>query len=377
MPVAGRAALERAMKIYFCDLCNESIRQEDLERSRVTTSRGKLICAKCVPPGESGAAGGSVVAAVAAGRRGGGATLALVALLALAGAGLGGAALWDAAESRKQLSVLRELAAKDADHDATIGRIVEDASLARGRVESIATRVEKLAAEPGVLREALADQLQRLEQVERGHNELRTLLHSLRSDREQVQQLELVQGRLDHDLSELRNVVQGLAARITTLGTAPLAPATTAGGAAPESAAPAFDAEARRLLEQLKDKDEGVRWTAVDLLAKRRDPAIVPHLLPMLGDRDLFVRFRTIQAMKELGARGAVARLIALLRDDHQLVREEAQDALVALTGNTQRQNVVEGTPAEREKGVKAWEEWYEKNKESYPVAGAAGTSSP
>ena len=41
-------------------------------------------------------------------------------------------------------------------------------------------------------------------------------------------------------------------------------------------------------------------------------------------------------------------------------------------TGNNQRYNVVEGSAADREKGVKAWEEWWAKNKARF----AATTSS-
>ena len=191
-----------------------------------------------------------------------------------------------------------------------------------------------------------------------------------------VQRIELMQGRLDSDLATLRGQVQGIAARLSSMAAAPSAPAPGGDpsvGVGGTPAAPAFDADTKRLISELASKDEGARWQAVDRLAKKRDAAVVPYLLPLLEDKDTFVKFRVISAMQELSAKGAVGPLIKLLRDSELIVREQAQDALVALTGNNQRFNVVDGTPADREKGVKAWEEWFEKNKERF----TDGSTSP
>src|SRR6185369_16547759 len=83
---------DRSMKIYFCDLCNESIPQEDLEQNRVTSVRGKMICSRCAPSiagatGAPGATGAGPVAASAAAVSGSGRLVAVVAVL-LAGFGL-------------------------------------------------------------------------------------------------------------------------------------------------------------------------------------------------------------------------------------------------------------------------------------------------
>ena len=80
------------MKIYFCDLCNESIPQEDLEQNRVTSVRGKMICARCAPSiagaaGAAGATGTGPVAVHPAVASGSGRLVAVVAVL-LAGFGL-------------------------------------------------------------------------------------------------------------------------------------------------------------------------------------------------------------------------------------------------------------------------------------------------
>ena len=37
------------MKIYFCDLCNESIPLKDINSNRISIEDGKIICPKCAP----------------------------------------------------------------------------------------------------------------------------------------------------------------------------------------------------------------------------------------------------------------------------------------------------------------------------------------
>ncbi len=350
------------MKIYFCDLCNESIPQEDLEKSRVTTVHGKMICARCIPPvpaagaAASGGAGG-----------GGGHFVAVIALL------VGGGGLALAWQGKGRLDTAPDLTPRLTLVADTCDRLLESTSGTAKRIDGLSEKLAKLEAEPGSIREALAEQLHRIENEERTVQEMRTLLGSLRSDREFVQRLELTQGRLEHDLAELKSAVQSVTSRVAVLGAAPAAPdgAAASGGAAKEEG-PQFDPDTRRLLAELTNKDASARWSAVDRLAKKHDVKLVPHLLPLLEDADAFVQFRVISTLRELNARSAVSRLIKLLRDGDAIVREEALDALVTLTGNAQRFDVANGPPAEREKGVKAWEEWFEKNKDRFAEVGAS-----
>lgn len=357
------------MKIYFCDLCNESIRQEDLERSRVTTTRGKMICAKCLPATPAGGGAPGVVGGAPAAARGGGA----VALLAIAALGLGGWGVYQSLELKDALAARPDPKKTLEDLGKTDERLLDDVVAIRNRLETLTTRQEKIAGEPVALREALSEQLHRIEAAERSQQELSTLLASLRSDREVVGKLELRLGGLDKELDGLTGQVQGLASRVAALGSAPAVPAVAdpAPAANAPAAEPSFDAETKKRIAELSSKDEGVRWLAADHLAKKRDVAFVKYLLPLLEDKDTFVKFRVIQAMQDLNAKVAVGRLVKLLRDSADIVRGQAQDALIALTGNNERFKL-EGTPAEVEKGVKAWEEWYEKNKARF----AEGSSS-
>ncbi|MBM4015674.1 MAG: HEAT repeat domain-containing protein [Planctomycetes bacterium] len=266
-----------------------------------------------------------------------------------------------------------------ADVERDVDDLRDDGVSVRGRMDTLATRIERISGEPAALRESLGEQVHRVEALERSTQELAKLLSTLRSDREVLQRLELVQARIDGDLSALRGQIQGLTARIGASGAAapaagasPDAPGAVESAPAPADPAAAFDAETRRLIGELASKDEGVRWQAADRLAKKRDRALVPHLLPLLADKDTFVKFRVITAMRDLDAKPAIEPLLKLLRDDQQIVREEAQDALVALTGNSQRQNIAEGSAAEREKGVKSWEEWWAKNKARFDDAASS-----
>jgi len=354
-----------AMKIYFCDLCNESIPQEDLAKNRVTTVRGKMICAKCVPPAAAGATAAGAAPAAASG--GAGALLGFAALV------VGGAALWVATQTRSRLDAQPDLAPRIDDLAHTCDRLLEDVSSSGKRLDALASSLAKLEGEPAALRESLAEQLHRIESEERAMQEMRTLLGSLRSDRELVQRLELMQGRFEHDLAEVKGALQAITGRIAALAALPVAAGGSEGGAAPGvEEGPAFDPETRRLLADLSSKDPSARWSGVDRLAKKRDAKLVPFLLPLLEDSDAFVQFRVISTLRELNARSAVSRLIKLLRDGDAIVREEALDALVTLTGNPLRFDVAGGAPAEREKGVKAWEEWYDKNRSRFEEAGAS-----
>ena len=38
-----------ALKIYFCDGCNESIPLKDINENRITIDAGKIFCAQCAP----------------------------------------------------------------------------------------------------------------------------------------------------------------------------------------------------------------------------------------------------------------------------------------------------------------------------------------
>jgi hypothetical protein len=362
------------MKIYFCDLCNESIPQEDLEQNRVTSVRGKMICARCVPS-IAGAPGGApaaapAAAAAAAAAVGGGRMVAVVALL-LAGFGL--YLGWNAnGRLDRQDDPGPRLAALDKTVSDAGARVAQlDETL---RAESSAR--ERSAADVSKLREENAAHLARLEGIERDVGAIRKDLAILPADREKIiASIDAKQGQFEAQLDALQKELKDAQAKIAAAAAEPKAAPAAAPGAAPaKDPTPTLDPETKKLLADFNGKEPSVRWTALDHIAKRHDPTLLPYLMPMLDDADAFVQFRAIQAMRELNAKTAVGHLVKLLRDNDVIVRGEAQDALITLTGNPMRFDFENGAPAEREKGAKAWEEWYEKNKARFeePAAPAA-----
>jgi hypothetical protein len=360
------------MKIYFCDLCNESIPQEDLEQNRVTSVRGKMICAKCVPsiaaPAGGAAAPAAGPAAIPAGARG-------AAILALV-VGLAGVYLaWDA---KGRLDRQSDPAPRLLALEQTLGQLRDQATrletLAQDQNETLA----KLGAEPSKLREEIAAQLARIEGIERDVGKLDNLLANFSSDKDELEKAHVKQQGFEQSLGELKGELAGLSSKVAALGAAPqAAPSPAPAAPAPADPAATLDADTKKLLADFNSKDGAVRWSAVDRIAKRHDPTLLPYLLPMLDDADAFVQFRAISAMRELNAKTSVGRLIKLLRDGDAIVRSEAQDALNTLTGNPQRFDLDNGSPADREKCVKAWEEWYEKNKARFEEPAAAAPAPP
>jgi HEAT repeat protein len=121
--------------------------------------------------------------------------------------------------------------------------------------------------------------------------------------------------------------------RFAAIESGPILAAETAAsnGGGGASAAPSWSG----LLVDLASPNAGIRWQAVVGLGDTKDPAVVPNLLPMLADNDVFVRMACARVLGDLGQTTAVPALI---------------DAL--------------GNEADRAKKVKAWREWWKKLQE-------------
>lgn len=116
-------------------------------------------------------------------------------------------------------------------------------------------------------------------------------------------------------------------------------------------------------LVNLKDASAGNRWNAVTVLGDTGDPRVVPHLLPMLGDQDVFVRMATARVLGDLGSPAAIPGLIDGLSDAQAAVREAAVVALRVLSGKDFRFDPL-GRDADRRKTQGAWRKWWEDNSE-------------
>jgi TolA-binding protein len=360
------------MKVYFCDVCNQSIPLADLKEDRATTIQGKLFCQACnplntLPPAHAG--GGARLLGV----------LALVLLAVLGALGFQG---------------YRMLKAELEQRDREVTNVTAQLHSLQSSVSATSERADKLEksfaerARVDALEAKLAQQVQLQEKTRQDVSRLEELIGRLNGLQEKVTSVELQQQQMGADITNLRSDMEGIAKHLEQTidrsvtkvlqevasmggGRSPdqVTPTTVAdvpaGGGKNAEPAPIDDATSK-VIQKLTDKDSGKRWEALDDLASRRDRRFLPYIMPMLKDADTFVQLRAIMAVTELGAREAVPELIALLRDSDPIVREEAMLDLVRLTGVQNLQFNANASAEEREKAVKQWEDWYAKNKDKY-----------
>ena len=105
-------------------------------------------------------------------------------------------------------------------------------------------------------------------------------------------------------------------------------------------------------------------------LGETKDSRVVPHLLPMLKDEDLFVRMATSHVLVDLNAKLAVPNLIDTLEDDSSPVREAAMVALRDLT-NQNFQFEPLGSESARKKRVAEWRNWWKRNGDDFLTGSA------
>ena len=119
------------------------------------------------------------------------------------------------------------------------------------------------------------------------------------------------------------------------------------------------------LLPDLDHANAGIRLDAIYALGETGDVDVVPFLIPMLGDVDLFVRMATARMLEDLDARAAVPALIDALEDNQEAVREAAMVALRKITSKSFGFEPVAGA-GDRAKRVKAWRDWWKKSGDAF-----------
>ena len=86
------------------------------------------------------------------------------------------------------------------------------------------------------------------------------------------------------------------------------------------------------MIQDLKDRDPGVRYTAAEMLGGygRKAESAVPALIEALKDKDKNVRMRAAYSLAEIlpAAQAAIPALRESLKDKEQLVREAAAYSL-------------------------------------------------
>lgn len=392
--------------IYFCDVCNESVPQADLDLGRALVVKGRIICAICdramtqraearaqsrpanlgldldladAPPaaalapqplGAAAAVHGGLVQAPSSHapgsyrqRESNGTGLAFTALVAAA---CGLAMVWNWARGEferldgeaaraTQLAVVEQTTSR-AELDRLARELEQRAQETQVRLTAALESVQQTATERGskqgeqlrVLAEKFAQFEARVAAVDEG------LASVARHDKELV--------GLSQRLTSATVELEALAEHVRLLSEGDLQPSSEG-----PSAAPLAQPEVRpawfELTTALQSASTADRWNALIALAETRDAACVPYVSPLLGDKDVFMRMAAARVLGDLGAATAVEPLIDVLGDAELPVRESAADALRRITKRPVDFDA-QASEAERSKRVKQLREWWAKERE-------------
>ena len=395
------------MKIHFCDLCNESVPQSELDEGRAFMRKGRVVCAKCdslmtlrednpsALPATAGPFGSSSAtqtatleatlspagalpfsgdlgkAAAPAGhhhhphvargqRSGSGVAVGLFAMALTAAAFYW---LTERSDKLSQANELRqlELQAGQLDIDAR-------AMQRTNELESKLLTLEaswKLAAdnEHTALSTALEEAQRKQRDELASFNDLRGAVAELRVLLPTVQRhdAELLDGArkfnaIDSKLASIEIAMAELKKQMD------LRPGPGAGPTA-APATPVGTPAWMGLVKDLESANNGDRWVAVSGLGETRDPAVAEYLLPRLKDVDIFVRMATARVLGDLKSTKATSALIEALNDQDSSVREAAYISLCSIT-NKSFPFEAHQEPADRAKKIKAWQDWWKKAQE-------------
>jgi hypothetical protein len=374
------------MKIHFCDLCNESVPQSDLDEGRAFMRKGRVICAKCDtimsgrgadetatqkdPDTKIDLASKTAVAPGAASAKtlgtgegervrgpmqyrvegGGGLIAGFLSAVAVVLVAVVAVMLMDRVESVSTgldddvAAVQREVSAAE---EGLAERIEAMNAVSLQSAKNLDTRFDALLASRDKRDAETATRLDKLgtniaELAER----LGSLTETERSVSDQARSIVALEAGLGSLRLDIAQVAADLAAR----------PIVVAEPAAPEPTGPLW----LPLVDDLASANSGVRWNAVEDLGHTGDPAVVPHLIPVLDDEDTFVRMAAARVLGDLGGDVAVAPLIDTLSDPAESVRDAAVSSLRQITGQNFRFDPL-GKQADRTKRIRAWRDWWEK----------------
>ncbi|HVS18961.1 MAG TPA: HEAT repeat domain-containing protein, partial [Planctomycetota bacterium] len=285
---------------------------------------------------------------------GSGAALAVIGWLGTAALGFW---LFDRAE-REREAVERRLGALARENDALAARLDGARAALEARLEDDArTQVAALAAQRAELDLALARQGEAAREagtrLEGFDQRLATLQQSLGGVQRHDQELVALQGKynaLSAELADLGRVMGDLVDETVRVAERDAAAAAVA-------AQPAWTG----LIDGLASPDDGDRWQAVIALGETRDPAVAPHVLPVLKDTDIFVRMAAARILGDLRNPVAVPDLIEALADPEPSVREAVYTALKAVTGQSLTFDALSENADERAKRIQAWRDWWQR----------------
>lgn len=355
------------LEVFFCDLCNASVPENDLGSGTAVRVKGKVIGGCCltevrgpetkptvarvpvVPPGghaRSGLAGATIVL-----------------LIAVAG----GVMFLD-------WRLSEEVSGLSSRVEALSGQGEEHQNRLRA-VEGVMTS-STVDRDLGLVREAVAG-LQKA--VTDGDSGLRSRLEGAEARLDAVgSQLDGVAKTQNTHLAsmqglgrELRLLGEEVAALMAKPRTAPVEPTETSDEVPVELTPAVAEAgadlppELSHHISKLSDPDPGTRFEAVDKLIQSGDSSVLPSLVAMTNDADPFVRRLTVEGLSDFKNPASVEALLTALADAEEFVRHAAYSSLRKLTG----QSIAFDPGARKEDrraGQKRWQDWWRKNKDTF-----------
>ncbi len=349
------------VEVVFCDLCGASVPAVDLATQAAVPFSGKVVGACCLSAlrasGQPGAGAAARSAASGEGR------LLTVAVAMLAG--LAAVAIYldrkvadvDLAAQTNHEQVLQRLGAG--------GEVLQAVSMS---LDGAARRsdIDGLSERLGVVEGGL---------IAAGEQD-RQLLEQLRQGLANVQQQQQRRDAASIDyrplFDDLRQQLQRQAVAIAELRTAATMPSVAEAAAPPPEVAVPDPAAAgglspalQALVAKLGSSDPALRFEAVDELVRSKEPAVLPHLLPLARDPDAFVRRLTVEVLREFKHADAVDALLVALGDGDENVRDTAWRSLRELTGQKLPFEAT-GSKDARARAQQRWQEWWDKNKDTF-----------
>jgi hypothetical protein len=340
------------MKIYFCDGCNESVPLADVQSGRMTTIKGKLFCSNCIPP--------STVSPAPLSQPSRARSNPLWAVLIIV---LVGWTIWrDWPIIANTAPLTEEVQPRDPLGD-----------MARS-IEAIDVRLMQSVADGGQSGRELLSLRADLEMLRAADAEQLRAASRLEDDVDRLAHTQAEMGRLIEKVQMTVNLTEVLNERVDALSDSVAAHQAmlsmvrvpSGDGVMPleleqapqqlvDPAREALVSEVRRLL---LDPEPDMRFEAVYRVEEDNVVELVPELIAMLEDEDMFVCLQAMRVLGDFDAEEAVPALFDVLEGTIEPIRNEAAGTLVRLTGYDPGFEA-KASLSERSKAITRWREWY------------------
>lgn len=341
-------------EVHFCNLCDQSVPQDQIDAGSAVRHGGRIVCATCR----------DVIAMSATGQksRGSRATLLVPLMVGLIGWGAAAFVWAELQDVRGEIVVEASAQAARATQDLT--RV--DGALSN-RLDALDARAGELASQQRAAREDAARQAEATQQhllaLERAVEPVPDLADGLRRHDGELREASAARTLLAQDVRDARGALDAVRASLAALQDAVSAVAV-------QPAPAGFPRDVEELLAQLRNPDALERNKALEKLVRMKDARLVPYVEPMLKDSYEMNRYFAAENLGEMKAETAVPALVEALLDEYSLVRMAANAALMAITGQNHDFDP-KGNEVERRKGYERWKQWLAGR--AQPAAGQAG----